>query len=112
MNHKVMVISAHPDDEILGVGGTLLKHFANGDKIYWIIVTGIFEDQGFSKERIKCREDEIEQIKQKTGIEKVFKLNYPSMQLTGQTFTQEPHPVHLSFITKISLGIIRAASFL
>ena len=24
--NKVIVISAHPDDETLGVGGTLLKH--------------------------------------------------------------------------------------
>ena len=26
---NIVVISAHPDDEILGVGGTLLKHKKN-----------------------------------------------------------------------------------
>ena len=26
---KIIIISAHPDDEILGAGGTLLKHKAD-----------------------------------------------------------------------------------
>lgn len=30
---KILVIAAHPDDEILGMGGTLLKHSLKGDKI-------------------------------------------------------------------------------
>ena len=42
MKQKVIVISAHPDDETLGVGGTLLKHKAQGDEIYWLIATDIF----------------------------------------------------------------------
>ena len=36
---KVIVISAHPDDEVLGCGGTLIKHRESGDKIDWIITT-------------------------------------------------------------------------
>jgi len=30
---KILVIAAHPDDEILGMGGTLLKHSLKGDKV-------------------------------------------------------------------------------
>ena len=59
---NIVVISAHPDDEILGVGGTLLKHKKNGDKIYWLITTNIFENQGFSKQRISNRQKEIKKI--------------------------------------------------
>ena len=30
---RVLVIAAHPDDEVLGMGGTLLRHDAEGDAI-------------------------------------------------------------------------------
>jgi len=36
---KVLVIAPHRDDEIIGVGGTLLKHKANGDHVTVCIVT-------------------------------------------------------------------------
>lgn len=35
---NVLVISAHPDDEILGAGGTLAKHVKNGDTVYACIL--------------------------------------------------------------------------
>lgn len=33
-----MAIVAHPDDEIIGVGGTLAKHVANGDEVSVLIL--------------------------------------------------------------------------
>lgn len=33
VKRKVLVIAAHPDDEVLGMGGALLKHKAEGDSI-------------------------------------------------------------------------------
>lgn len=85
---NVVVISAHPDDEILGVGGTLLKHKKNGDKIYWLITTNIFEEQGFSKERVFSRQREIEKVSEALGAEKVFMLNYPTMSLSTSTLIE------------------------
>lgn len=37
--NRIVVIAVHPDDETLGCGGTLLKHKANGDEVYWLILT-------------------------------------------------------------------------
>ena len=58
---KVLVVSAHPDDETLGCGGTLLKHKANGDEIAWLIATNMTKDLGFSDNRIAERQKEIQQ---------------------------------------------------
>jgi LmbE family N-acetylglucosaminyl deacetylase len=82
---NVIVISAHPDDEIIGAGGTLLKHKANGDTIYWLITTNVFEHQGFSKERVKSRQEEIEKVAERLGVKKVFKLDYPTMSLSSSS---------------------------
>lgn len=34
----ILVVAAHPDDEILGVGGTAARHVAEGDLVYALIL--------------------------------------------------------------------------
>jgi methionyl-tRNA formyltransferase/LmbE family N-acetylglucosaminyl deacetylase len=36
--HRVLAIAAHPDDEVLGAGGTLIRHFKAGDEVRALIV--------------------------------------------------------------------------
>lgn len=36
---KVLVVVAHPDDEVLGCGGTLARHIDNGDKVSVLIIS-------------------------------------------------------------------------
>ena len=102
---KVIVISAHPDDETLGAGGTILKHKANGDEIYWLIITGASESQGFSKERILSRNREIQTVADKFGIKKTFKLGYLSMSLSSQSLI-EMVPKISAIFTEIEPEII------
>lgn len=84
MKRKIIIISAHPDDEILGAGGTLLKHKANGDSLAWLIITNIFETQGFASGRVQKRQEEIKRVSDMIGFEKVYMLNYPTMSLTPE----------------------------
>lgn len=35
---QILVIAAHPDDEVLGCGGTIVKHIDNGDKVHILIL--------------------------------------------------------------------------
>jgi N-acetylglucosamine malate deacetylase 1 len=82
---RVAIISAHPDDEILGAGGTLLKHKENGDKILWIIVTGVMIKHGFSKERVDSRDKEIKKVAKEMGFSKTIQLNYPTAKLSSDS---------------------------
>src|SRR5690606_15362057 len=82
---KVIVVSAHPDDEILGCGGTLLKHIDNGDQVDWLITTSIFTSQGFSENRVNLRKKEIQEVKNKLGIHKTHILDYPTMNLSDES---------------------------
>ncbi len=36
---RVLVIAAHPDDELLGLGGTVARHAAAGDEVHAIVVS-------------------------------------------------------------------------
>ena len=36
---RVLVIAPHPDDEIIGVGGTIAKRAKSGDEVYVCVVT-------------------------------------------------------------------------
>jgi N-acetylglucosamine malate deacetylase 1 len=50
---RVLAIAAHPDDEVLGVGGTLIRHFKAGDDVRVLIVC--------SAHSIRYREGEHDQ---------------------------------------------------
>jgi len=40
MNKRVLVVAPHPDDEALGVGGSISKFSSQGDEIFVLIVSG------------------------------------------------------------------------
>ncbi len=50
---RILVVAAHPDDEVLGPGGTLIRHFKAGDEVRALIVC--------SAQPIRYREGEHEQ---------------------------------------------------
>ena len=78
---NIAVISTHTDDETLGCGGTLLKSKSNGDNLYWIIATRIYDNHGYSKDKIKERDKEIESVSKKYGFSGVFELGVPTTKL-------------------------------
>jgi LmbE family N-acetylglucosaminyl deacetylase len=78
---SVMVISPHPDDETLGCGGALLRHIANGDMVYWLIITALHQDLGVSITREAEREAEIRAVKEAYGFRDLFNLGLPTTRL-------------------------------
>jgi len=80
---RTLVIAPHPDDELLGCGGTLLRHRSEGRTVGWVIMTNISEEYGWSNERVFEREKEIEQVRQGLGVrqEHIFQLGFPTTRL-------------------------------
>ena len=39
MIDRILVVAAHPDDEMLGCGGTIIEHIKRKDKVGIIIVS-------------------------------------------------------------------------
>jgi len=78
---KTIVVAPHPDDEVLGAGGTILRRKAEGSVVAWLIVTSISATSGFSDEKIKQRADEIERIAEFFGFDAIFELNFPTTHL-------------------------------
>jgi N-acetylglucosamine malate deacetylase 1 len=79
--NTVLVVAPHPDDETLGCGGTLLKHFNNGDHIHWLIMTRITEQSGFSQKSIQLKSSEIDQVAQRYQFETVTQAKLSTMEL-------------------------------
>jgi LmbE family N-acetylglucosaminyl deacetylase len=72
----VVVVAPHPDDETLGCGGTLLRHYANGDDVYWLIMTTMSEKHGFSKEAMLARTKEIDSVSKEYNFSGVYQAKF------------------------------------
>ena len=77
---KVLAISVHPDDETLGCGGTLLRHVAEGDDLFWLVVSETHEPQ-WSAETIQIKAAEVVRVAEAYGVQHYFKLGLPSIRL-------------------------------
>lgn len=80
--NKVLIIVAHPDDEILGVGATVVKHIESGDCCFAIIL-GEGMTSRYNKRNL-ADTSKVEELHKDTfdarkfiGYEKVYLENFP-----------------------------------
>ena len=77
---KVLVIAPHPDDEIIGVGGTIAKRTKEGDEVYVCIVTKgiepLFREEIIEQGRRECREADA-----LLGVKETIFLDFPAVML-------------------------------
>ncbi|MGA8616291.1 MAG: PIG-L deacetylase family protein [Xanthobacteraceae bacterium] len=78
---KVLVVAAHPDDETLGCGGTLLRHRAEGDVLHWLIATETTPEVGGTPERVAARDREIVAATSHFDFAGVHRLGFASARL-------------------------------
>ena len=76
---KVLFIAVHPDDETLGCAGTIMKHKAQGDEIYWMIITSIRNHpNNYPPEKVEKRDLTIKAVADAYGFNAVVELDVPT----------------------------------
>lgn len=80
---KILIVAAHPDDEILGCGGTISRLVNEGVKAYTLILGEGITSRDENRNRDK-RKEEIEELKQQIekaneliGVSKIFSFDFP-----------------------------------
>lgn len=77
---KVLVVAAHPDDEVMGAGGTIAKHAHQGDDTYLCFVTKAYTPD-WSEEIISRKRREALAASKILGFKKTFFCDLPAVML-------------------------------
>ena len=79
---RVLVAAAHPDDEVLGMGGTIAFHADRGDTLRVLVVTDGSSSQypGDAETRAR-KEDEARAAAAELGVGDYVHLDLPDMRL-------------------------------
>ena len=77
---NILVVSAHPDDEVLGMGATI-KKLSKANKICLCVVSEGASSQYSDKKMIKVRRDACKKASKILGISDIVFLDYPDMRL-------------------------------
>jgi len=80
MRMKILIIAPHPDDEVIGVGGTVAKRANIGDKVYVCIVTRGYEPL-FTEDVEKQSRSEARKVHRVLGVKETFFLDFPAVML-------------------------------
>ena len=75
---NILVISSHPDDEVLGMGGTIYKLANEGHKIYLCVVT---DGKCGSTKQEKIRKESAIKASKFLGIKNTYFLDFPDTKL-------------------------------
>jgi LmbE family N-acetylglucosaminyl deacetylase len=83
----ILVVAAHPDDEVLGCGGTIAKHSEQGDIVYVLFMSEgvssrfvIGEVKDWTQE-ISARETAAINAAKVLGVKDVEFLRYPNLRM-------------------------------
>jgi LmbE family N-acetylglucosaminyl deacetylase len=81
--HKnILVVAAHPDDEVIGAGGTIAAHAARGDRVFIAILTeGASVQFPGEDDKISLKKRQAQQAAEVLGAREVFSGDFPDQRL-------------------------------
>lgn len=81
MCKNILVVVAHPDDETIGMGGTISKHICNGDKVYVISMTNGVSSRDPERNEINLRITASEEASKILGFKWQKRFDFPDNKM-------------------------------
>jgi len=79
---NVLVVAAHPDDEVLGCGGTLVRHVSAGDAVHVLIVAqGVLARKSASAEDLALHREAANRAAEAMGVKSLTLGDFPDNRL-------------------------------
>lgn len=77
MSESILVVAAHPDDEILGCGGAIARHIAEGDDVHILFMAdGVGSREKTGSIDIMCRNQACDEALKMLGVTEWRALNF------------------------------------
>lgn len=85
---NVLIIAAHPDDEVLGCGGTMARHVGQGDVVHTLILAeGVTSRGGVAdaaqQRKLAALREAAARANARLGVKKLELLKFPDNRMDG-----------------------------
>ncbi|MFB2933861.1 PIG-L deacetylase family protein [Aerosakkonemataceae cyanobacterium BLCC-F154] len=90
MNKKILIIAPHPDDEVLGVGGTMARFAAEGAEVYVVVATKGYPPD-FPEELSQIVREQALVAHQLLGVKETQFLPLPAANLDSVPYREINH---------------------
>ncbi len=113
-NVSILTVFAHPDDEILGFGGSLAQYVSQGALVTLLCATrgemGEISDPALAtpENLAQVREGELRQSGEVLGVQEVLFLGYRDSGMAGTPDNDHPQCLHQANATEVVGRIVRA----
>jgi len=106
MNKKILVVAAHPDDEVLGCGGTMARHASNGDKVHVLFMSaGVGSRENIKNDEVNERRICAKQASKILGSQSPQFLNFPDNRMDSVDLLDIVQPLE-KLIEKIKPEVV------
>lgn len=105
-DRSVLVVAAHPDDEVLGCGGTIARHRKAGDRVTVLIMAdGIRSREGAGPTALEERQRSARLANQTLGVEDLTLLSYPDNRMDSVALLDVVQDIE-RVITRCQPGVV------